>query len=150
MENIEVHNIEMKAAGTIATAASVNIIQAGLDEITKLWGYPSAGSALAVKGEVCRASLINNWITWLKNYSSRMGATAITNSIANVQVGELMKYSKIQEVYSATQSLKNYCNRAECNKSECHKSECNRSECNYSYESQSGESSNQECNNTEW
>ena len=75
------HNAEMKAAGEIATAASVNIIQTGLDEIKNLWGYPSAGNALAVTGEVCRASLINNWITWLKSYAGRMGATHLTNNI---------------------------------------------------------------------
>lgn len=144
MEKIEVHNTEMKAAGEIATAASVNIIQTGLDEIKKLWGYPSAGSALAVTGEVCRASLINNWITWLKSYAGRMGATHLTNNIANVQVGELMRYSKIEEIYGATQSVKNYCNRAECNKSECNKSECNRSECSSS-ESHGGECNGGEC-----
>lgn len=145
MNNIEVNNLDMKTAGSIATTESVNIIQTGLDEIVKLWGYPSAGSALAVKGEVCRASLINNWITWLKSYATRMGATSITNSITNVETGELMKYSKIQEIYGATQSLKNYCNRAECNKSECNYS----SESN-GYESSSGESNNHECNNAEW
>ena len=144
MENIEVHNAEMKAAGEIATAASVNIIQTGLDEIKNLWGYPSAGNALAVTGEVCRASLINNWITWLKSYAGRMGATHLTNNIANVQTGELMRYSKIQEIYGATQSVKNYCNRAECNKSECNRSECNRGECSQT-ESHGGECNSGEC-----
>lgn len=144
MEKIEVHNVEMRATGEIATAASANIIQTGLDEIKNLWGYPSAGSALAVTGEVCRASLINNWITWLKSYAGRMGATHLTNNIANVQAGELMRYSKIQEIYGATQSVKNYCNRAECNKSECNKSECNSSECSRT-ESHGGECNSGEC-----
>lgn len=141
MENkIEAYNTEARAAGDLITAASVNIIQTGLDQIVSTWGTASAGSARAVTGEVCRASLFNNWVTWLKTYSSRIGATSITNSITNVTVGELMVQSKITQVYNATQSVKNWCNRSECNKSECNKNESNRSECNRSGESNSNES----------
>lgn len=127
---IETYNVEARGAGEIATASSVNIIQDGLDQIVSLWGTASAGSARAVTGEVCRASLINNWITWLKTYASRVGATSVTNNIANVSVGELMKYSKITEVYNATQSVKNWCNRSESNSSECNKRESNAHESN--------------------
>lgn len=123
--NIETYNIDTRAAGDLITAASVNIIQTGLDQIVSTWGTASVGSARAVTGEVCRASLLNNWITWLKTYSSRIGSTSVTNSITNVAVGELMVQSKITQVYNATQSVKNWCNRAECNASECNKSECN-------------------------
>lgn len=141
MENkIEAYNTEARAAGDIITAASVNIIQTGLDQVVSTWGTASAGSARAVIGEVCRASLFNNWITWLKTYSSRIGATSVTNSITNIAIGELMVQSKITQVYNATQSVKNWCNRSECNKSECNKSESNRSECNRSGESNSSES----------
>lgn len=126
---IETHNIDSKATGDLITASSVNIIQDGLDQIVSLWGTASAGSARAVKGEVCRASLLNNWISWLKTYASRIGATSVTNNITNVSVGELMRYSKITEVYNATQSVKNWCNRSECNKSECNINECNNNEC---------------------
>lgn len=125
MNEIETYNVDTRAAGDIITAASVNIIQTGLDQIVSTWGTASAGSARAVTGEVCRASLLNNWIAWLKTYSSRIGATSVTNSITNVAVGELMIQSKITQVYNATQSVKNWCNRSECNKSECNKRECN-------------------------
>lgn len=142
MENkIEAYNTEARAAGDLITAASVNIIQTGLDQIVSTWGTASAGSARAITGDVCRASLLNNWITWLKTYSSRIGATSVTNSITNVAVGELMVQSKITQVYNATQSVKNWCNRSECNASECHKSESN------SMESNSGESNNREGGN---
>ncbi|WP_462425328.1 hypothetical protein [Fusobacterium varium] len=137
---IEAYNTEARAAGDLITAASVNIIQTGLDQIVSTWGTASAGSARAVTGEVCRASLLNNWITWLKTYSSRIGATSVTNSITNVTVGELMVQSKITQVYNATQSVKNWCNRSECNASECNKSECNKGESN------SGESNTSESN----
>ncbi|WP_278538647.1 hypothetical protein [Fusobacterium varium] len=137
---IEAYNTEARAAGDLITAASVNIIQTGLDQIVSTWGTTSAGSARAVTGEVCRASLLNNWITWLKTYSSRIGATSVTNSITNVTVGELMVQSKITQVYNATQSVKNWCNRSECNASECNKSECNKGESN------SGESNTAESN----
>lgn len=142
MENrIETYNTEARAAGDLITAASVNIIQTGLDQIVSTWGTASAGSARAVTGEVCRASLLNNWITWLKTYSGRIGATSVTNGITNVAVGELMVQSKITQVYNATQSVKNWCNRSECNKSECNKSESNSMECN-----SGGESNNTERN----
>lgn len=137
---IEAYNTEARAAGDLITAASVNIIQTGLDQIVSTWGTASAGSARAVTGEVCRASLLNNWITWLKTYSSRIGSTSVTNSITNVAVGELMVQSKITQVYNATQSVKNWCNRSECNASECNKSECNKGESN------SGESNTSESN----
>lgn len=138
---IETYNVDARAAGDLITAASVNIIQTGLDQIVSTWGTASAGSARAVIGEVCRASLLNNWITWLKTYSSRIGSTSVTNSITNVAVGELMVQSKITQVYNATQSVKNWCNRSECNKSECNKSESNSMECN-----RGGESNNTESN----
>ena len=142
MENkIEAYNTEARAAGDLITAASVNIIQTGLDQIVSTWGTASAGSARAVTGEVCRASLFNNWITWLKTYSSRIGATSITNSITNVAIGDLMIQSKVTQGYNATQSVKNWCNRAECNASECNRSESN------SMESNSGESNNREGGN---
>ncbi|BBA51862.1 hypothetical protein FV113G1_22120 [Fusobacterium varium] len=142
MENrIETYNTEARAAGDIITAASVNIIQTGLDQIVSTWGTASAGSARAVTGEVCRASLFNNWITWLKTYSSRIGATSVTNSITNVAIGELMVQSKITQVYNATQSVKNWCNRSECNNSECNKKESNLGESN------SNESNNREGGN---
>ncbi|RGY64532.1 hypothetical protein DXA30_08160 [Fusobacterium ulcerans] len=142
MENrIETYNTEARAAGDIITAASVNIIQTGLDQIVSTWGTTSAGSARAVTGEVCRASLFNNWITWLKTYSSRIGATSITNSITNVAIGDLMIQSKVTQVYNATQSVKNWCNRAECNASECNRIESNTSESN------SNESNNREGGN---
>ncbi len=127
---IETYNVDARTAGDLITAASVNIIQTGLDQIVSTWGTASAGSARAVTGEVCRASLINNWITWLKTYATRIGATSVTNSITNVAVGDLMVQSKITQVYNATQSVKNWCNRSECNGAECNKSECNLSECN--------------------
>ena len=135
---IETYNVDARTAGDLITAASVNIIQTGLDQIVSTWGTASAGSARAVTGEVCRASLINNWITWLKTYATRIGATSVTNSITNVAVGDLMVQSKITQVYNATQSVKNWCNRSECNGAECNKSECNLSECN------SGEGHNNE------
>ena len=142
MENrIETYNTEARAAGDIITAASVNIIQTGLDQIVSTWGTASAGSARAVTGEVCRASLLNNWITWLKTYSSRIGATSVTNSITNVVIGDLMVQSKINQVYNATQSVKNWCNRSECNNSECNKKESNLGESN------SSESNNREGGN---
>lgn len=135
---IETYNVDARAVGDLITAASVNIIQTGLDQIVSTWGTASVGSARAVTGEVCRASLLNNWITWLKTYSSRIGATSVTNSITNVAIGDLMLQSKITQVYNATQSVKNWCNRSECNASECNKSECNRGESN------SGEGHNNE------
>lgn len=142
MENrIETYNTEARAAGDIITAASVNIIQTGLDQIVSTWGTASAGSAKAVIGDVCRASLLNNWITWLKTYSSRIGATSVTNSITNVAIGDLMVQSKITQVYNATQSVKNWCNRSECNNSECNKKESNLGESN------SSESNNREGGN---
>lgn len=142
MENrIETYNTEARAAGDLITAASVNIIQTGLDQIVSTWGTASAGSTRAVIGEVCRASLLNNWITWLKTYSSRIGATSVTNSITNVAIGELMLQSKITQVYNATQSVKNWCNRSECNNSECNKKESNLGESN------SNESNNREGGN---
>ena len=142
MENkIEVYNTEARAAGDLITAASVNIIQTGLDQIVSTWGTASAGSARAITGDVCRASLLNNWITWLKTYSSRIGATSVTNSITNVAIGELMVQSKITQVYNATQSVKNWCNRSECNNSECNKKESNIGESN------SSESNNREGGN---
>ena len=136
---IETYNVDARAVGDLITAASVNIIQTGLDQIVSTWGTASAGSARAVTGEVCRASLLNNWITWLKTYSSRIGATSVTNSITNVAVGDLMVQSKITQVYNATQSVKNWCNRSECNASECNKRESNLGECNGG-EGHSGES----------
>lgn len=135
---IETYNVDARAVGDLITAASVNIIQTGLDQIVSTWGTASVGSARAVTGEVCRASLLNNWITWLKTYSSRIGATSVTNSITNVAIGDLMLQSKITQVYNATQSVKNWCNRSECNASECNKKESNR------YESNSGEGHNNE------
>jgi|GEM_PF-5920122 len=142
MENrIETYNTEARAAGDLITAASVNIIQTGLDQIVSTWGTASAGSARAIIGDVCRASLLNNWITWLKTYSSRIGATSVTNSITNVAIGELMVQSKITQVYNATQSVKNWCNRSECNNSECNKKESNLGESN------SSESNNREGGN---
>lgn len=142
MENrIETYNTEARAAGDLITAASVNIIQTGLDQIVSTWGTASAGSARAITGDVCRASLLNNWITWLKTYSSRIGATSVTNSITNVAIGELMVQSKITQVYNATQSVKNWCNRSECNNSECNKKESNLGESN------SSESNNREGGN---
>lgn len=142
MENrIETYNTEARAAGDLITAASVNIIQTGLDQIVSTWGTASAGSARAITGDVCRASLLNNWITWLKTYSSRIGATSATNSITNVAIGELMVQSKITQVYNATQSVKNWCNRSECNNSECNKKESNIGESN------SSESNNREGGN---
>lgn len=142
MENrIETYNTEARAAGDLITAASVNIIQTGLDQIVSTWGTASAGSARAIIGDVCRASLLNNWITWLKTYSSRIGATSVTNSITNVAIGELMVQSKIIQVYNATQSVKNWCNRSECNNSECNKKESNLGESN------SSESNNREGGN---
>ncbi|WP_278572681.1 hypothetical protein [Fusobacterium ulcerans] len=142
MENrIETYNTEARAAGDLITAASVNIIQTGLDQIVSTWGTASAGSARAITGDVCRASLLNNWITWLKTYSSRIGATSVTNSITNVAIGELMVQSKITQVYNATQSVKNWCNRSECNNSECNKKESNIGESN------SSESNNREGGN---
>ena len=139
--NIETYNIDTRAAGDLITAASVNIIQTGLDQIVSTWGTASAGSARAITGDVCRASLLNNWITWLKTYSSRIGATSVTNSITNVAIGELMVQSKITQVYNATQSVKNWCNRSECNNSECNKKESNIGESN------SSESNNREGGN---
>lgn len=136
---IETYNVDARAVGDLITAASVNIIQTGLDQIVSTWGTASAGSARAVTGEVCRASLLNNWITWLKTYSSRIGATSVTNSITNVAVEDLMVQSKITQVYNATQSVKNWCNRSECNASECNKRESNLGECNGG-EGHSGES----------
>lgn len=131
MENrIETYNTEARAAGDLITAASVNIIQTGLDQIVSTWGTANAGSARAITGDVCRASLLNNWITWLKTYSSRIGATSVTNSITNVAIGELMVQSKITQVYNATQSVKNWCNRSECNKKESNIGESNSSESN--------------------
>lgn len=127
---IETYNVDARAVGDLITAASVNIIQTGLDQIVSTWGTASAGSARAVTGEICRASLLNNWITWLKTYSSRIGATSVTNSITNVAVGDLMVQSKITQVYNATQSVKNWCNRSECNASECNKRESNLGESN--------------------
>lgn len=142
MENrIETYNTEARAAGDLITAASVNIIQTGLDQIVSTWGTASVGSARAITGDVCRASLLNNWITWLKTYSSRIGATSVTNSITNVAIGELMVQSKITQVYNATQSVKNWCNRSECNNSECNKKESNIGESN------SSESNNREGGN---
>lgn len=135
---IETYNVDARAVGDLITAASVNIIQTGLDQIVSTWGTASAGSARAVTGEVCRASLLNNWITWLKTYATRIGATSITNSITNVSVGDLMVQSKITQVYNATQSVKNWCNRSECNASECNKRESNSGESN-SGEGHSGE-----------
>lgn len=129
---IEAYNTEARAAGDLITAASVNIIQTGLDQIVSTWGTASAGSARAVTGEVCRASLFNNWITWLKTYSSRIGATSVTNSITNVAIGDLMIQSKVTQVYNATQSVKNWCNRSECNAKECNKGESNSGESNSS------------------
>ena len=130
----------IKAREDIITADSVNIIQTGLDQIVSTWGLNSRGKQLAVKGEYCRASLINTWSSWLKFYSERIGATSVTNLINNIEMGEPMLYSEIQDIYDKAMQVKNWCNRSECNKSEC----------NYSSESQSGESSNHECNNTEW
>lgn len=127
---IETYNVDARAIGDLITAASVNIIQTGLDQIVSTWGTASVGSARAVTGEVCRASLLNNWITWLKTYSSRIGATSVTNSITNVAIGDLMVQSKITQVYNATQSVKNWCNRSECNASECNRKESNLGECN--------------------
>lgn len=142
MENrIETYNTEARAAGDLITAASVNIIQTGLDQIVSTWGTASAGSARAITGDVCRASLLNNWITWLKTYSSRIGATSVTNSITNVAIGDLMIQSKVTQVYNATQSVKNWCNRSECNNSECNKKESNIGESN------SSESNNREGGN---
>lgn len=135
---IETYNVDARAVGDLITAASVNIIQTGLDQIVSTWGTASVGSARAVTGEICRASLLNNWITWLKTYSSRIGATSVTNSITNVAVGELMVQSKITQVYNATQSVKNWCNRSECNASECNRRESNSGESN-SGEGHSGE-----------
>lgn len=130
MDKIEFSNIDMKTSGDKITAASVNVIQSGLDEIKNLWGLENAGYDVAVVGDICRASLINNWVSWLKSYSSRIGATSLTDNISGVNVGDIMAYSKINEIYGATQSVKNYCNRSECNKSECNRSECNKRECN--------------------
>lgn len=132
---IETYN--SKAVGDKITTESINIIQDGLDQIVNTWGTASAGSARAVKGGVCRTSLINNWIAWLKTYSSRIGSTSVTNNIANVSVGELMRYSKITEVYNATQSVKNWCNRSECNSRESNSGESNSGESNNSESSRS-------------
>lgn len=134
---IETYNT--KASGDKITASSVNIIQDGLDQIVSTWGTASAGSARASVGGKCNASLINNWIAWLKTYASRIGATSVTNSLSNVSVGSKMSYSTIPTIYNATQSVKNWCNRSECNKSECNSSECNSGECNSVGEGVSGE-----------
>lgn len=145
MENkIETFNVETKAAGDLITAASVNIIQDGLDQIVSSWGTASAGSARAVRGEICRASLMNNWIAWLKTYASRIGATSVTNNITNVSVGELMRYSKITEVYNATQTIKNWCNRSECNTNESQYHESNSASESQTAECMQGESNNAE------
>lgn len=141
---IETFNIATKAAGDLITAASVNLIQDGLDQIVSLWGTASAGSARAVKGEVCRASLMNNWILWLKTYASRIGAISVTNNIANVSTEELMKYSKITEVYNATQTIKNWCNRSECNTNESQYHESNSASESQTAECMQGESNNAE------
>lgn len=127
---IETFNTNIKNSGDRITASSVNIIQNGLDQIRSIWGLPNQGSKLAVIGEPCKADLVNTWITWLKFYSGRIGATHLTNGIASVRIGEPMVYRKIKEIYDTTQAVKNYCNRSECNYNECSQTESNGGECN--------------------
>ena len=135
---------EMRAVGSPITANSVNIIQNTLNEITSLWGIPSSGQQTAKPGEITRASLINTWISWLKSYSGRIGCSNLTNSIANVNAGEPMRETKINEINSSAINVRNHCNRAECNDSECQYSEC----CN-DWESQNSECSYSECSDFE-
>lgn len=134
-------NDKTRVVGGILTDTSVNIIQDGLDEIKNTWGYPSAGSYKVSKGEKCNASIINNWLSWLKSYASRMGSTSLVSGIDNVSPSEVITQSKLDQINNGIQSVKNYCNRSECNKSECNRYECNRSESNR-HESNSTRESN--------
>lgn len=125
-------------SGNLISNTSVNIIQDGLDQIRSLWGYSSAGSYRVSKGEIVRASVLNNWLSWLRSYASRMGSSSAISNLSGVNIGDLMVESKIIDIYNGTQKVKNWCNRSECNTSECNKRECNRSECS-SGESNMGE-----------
>lgn len=140
--NEEIKNREIRSDKLISDT-SVNIIQDGLDQIVSLWGYPSSGSYRVSKGEITRSTVLNNWLSWLRSYASRMGSTSVISNLTDVKVGDIMVESKIIDIYNGTQNVKNWCNRSECNTSECNSSECNKSECNngecsYS-ESNSGE-----------
>ena len=136
---------DLKSKGSIVTPSSVNKIQDGLDQICQLWGLSSVGSKRVSSGEACRASVVNDWMSWLRRYQSSIGVPdGNLRPMNNVQVGSIMTYNPIDDVYANTQTVSNWCNRSECNTSECNKSECDRVECNTTEcnlsESNSGES----------
>lgn len=122
--------------GEEITPEAFNEIQKGLDDIVFTWGLPKQGSH-EVGIETITAKVMNDWITWLKYYAGRVGASSITNGISGVTAGVTqITASKINQVVDASKLVVSYCNRTECNGYECNKSEtqrdeCNDSECNY-------------------
>lgn len=130
---------------TFVTDTSVNRIQDGLDEITNIWGIPSAGSQRVQKYDICRASVINTWLSWINRYSSSIGIDPSNlTTISEVHPGEPMNLGVIDKIYDNTQIIKNWCNRSECDTEECDTIECNEHECN-TYECDDNESNNSEC-----
>ena len=128
--SIETDNSKLPIPGEEIKAESVNVIQDGLSEIISLWNISSEGVQNAVQGEPCKALLIQTWFQWLRSYAERIGAVAVLNDIKIPVAGDLMYAKEIVDIYNATQTVKNWCNRDECNNSECNKDECHNSECN--------------------
>lgn len=134
---------------TFVTDSSVNRIQDGLDEICELWNLDPVGSKRVTKGELCKASVINDWLYWLDSYRGLIGIGIVDIIEVNeVEPGTIMKINTIDDIYDNTQTIKNWCNRAECNEYECNNYECNDAECD-DYECDGAECNTTECNTTE-
>lgn len=129
---------------TYVTNTSVNRIQDGLDEITSIWGLNSLGSQRVQKNDICRASVINTWLSWINRYRSHVGVDQNRlKYVSEVHPGDPMNLNIIDTMYDNTQIIKNWCNRIECNSDECNSDECNDDECD------DGESNFFECNDDE-
>lgn len=127
---------------------AVNIIQDGLDNIVNAWGGRcggSRGSKRVTTNEIATMQLINTWISWLRFYANNIGANQLMNGLNEVVPDTLLRKNLIDDIYSRTANVVNYCNRSECNRSECNKHECDhwgesdQGECNYPHETNHGE-----------
>jgi len=118
----------------IITADSFNEINDALDYIVDSWTLDKQGEIESKPGDFIRASIMNQYITWLKYYAERVGAEANLSGLPDSVLKDetYITASLIEEVKNTAYSIGDFCNKSECNWYECNISECNDTESNTS------------------